>query len=158
MTERPIEVTDLQAVTPHNAAIYEAGKALLVDSVDVGRDFCKSMIPLVTGSVAAYLALLGLAVGKDYRPTTGIGILLMIPVLGFLASACVFAWGYFPKTSAISLESVDETEATRSEIINRRRWLAAIAFGIFILALVGAISAAVYGFTVDVPVTQSRPT
>jgi hypothetical protein len=149
MNDKDVTVTDLQGVTPHNAALYEAGKALLVASVDVGREFCKTMITVAMGAVATYLALLGLAVGKDYRPSVAVGGLLLVPVVALLVSACLFAWGYFPKTTDISLDSVESISTTRSEIVSRRRTLAAAGFGLFVLAVVAAVAGTVYGFTLE---------
>jgi hypothetical protein len=152
MPDGQIEVSEVQAVTPHSAALYEAGKALLVDSIDVGREFCKSMIPIATGAIATYLALLGLAVGKDYRPSLPVGGLLLLPVISLLASACVFAWAYFPQTTDISLESIEGIAETRDGIIEYRLWYTAVGFGLFVLGVAAAIAGTVYGFTIDIPV------
>jgi hypothetical protein len=77
--------------SPHNAALYEAGKQLLVDSVEVGRDFCKFMVGVSTGAIPTYLALVGLATGKTFRPSFTEGLILLTPAVLFLAGAGIFA-------------------------------------------------------------------
>ena len=44
MTPAMARVSNAQPITPHNDALYEAGKKLLVDSIETGREFCKLMI------------------------------------------------------------------------------------------------------------------
>jgi hypothetical protein len=39
----------ISKVSPHSKAIYESGKKLLNDSIDNGKDFCKTMITICTG-------------------------------------------------------------------------------------------------------------
>ena len=53
-----IEVSNVVQTTPHNDAIYEAGKTLLIDSITTGREFCKFMITMSTSAIPIYLGLL----------------------------------------------------------------------------------------------------
>lgn len=39
-SNRPIKATKAVPLTPTNQAIYEAGKAMLIESVSTGREFC----------------------------------------------------------------------------------------------------------------------
>ena len=95
---KEVEIREVGTRSPHNEGLYEAGKALLVESIEVGRDFSKSMITVATGSIPVYLALVGLAVGKEFRPSLGEGIVLVLGPAGFLLSATAFAIGYFPRS------------------------------------------------------------
>lgn len=133
------------AITPHTEAVYEAGKKILVDSVEVGRDFCKFMIGVCTGAIPIYLTLVGLSAGRDFRPSLGQGLLLLVPATGFLAAAGVFAAGYFPVTSSFSLEVVDEIESARASIVNRRYERARLGFYVFLAAAAAATLMAIYG-------------
>jgi hypothetical protein len=146
-----IKVSDVQPLTPHDAGLYEAGKKILVDSVDVGREFCKSMITVSTGAIATYLALIGLAVGKDYRPSVLAGLFLLAAPACFLASAGVFAFGYFPAKATLSLDMPGEIEAARSAIVSRRYTCGLIGFILFAVGVVIAVAAATYGLSIDVP-------
>ena len=50
----PTVVLDsVQDISPHNKALYEAGKKMLVDSIDVGREFCKFMTTTSLGASRA---------------------------------------------------------------------------------------------------------
>ena len=66
-TNDSVRVSD---VTPHNRALYEAGKSLLIDSVKTGMDFCKFMIGVATGAMPTYLALLKLAIPGACFPSS----------------------------------------------------------------------------------------
>ena len=94
---RTIELERVQDITPHNKALYEAGKKLLVDSVDVGREFCKFMTTTTLGAIPAYLALLKLVLPKDYSLHSYDEVLFLAPPMIFLASAALFVLGYFPQ-------------------------------------------------------------
>jgi hypothetical protein len=94
-TNSALEVKSVTAVTPHNKALYEAGKKLLGDSLDAGREFCKSMITTSLGAIPVYLALISLALPKEYRPTASEGHVFLIPSALFLAAAIVFTLGFF---------------------------------------------------------------
>ncbi len=139
------------AVSPHNAAVYEAGKQMLVDSIAVGRDFCKFMVGVSTGGIPLYLALLQLALPKDYRPALGWGVLAVSPGALFLAAAAVFAWGVFPRTRSFSLDIVEETEAAREAVIAQRARFAAAGFALFALAALASIAITVVALRVRAP-------
>ena len=47
----------VQSITPHNEAVYEAGKELLKNSPDTGRDFCKFMTTISIGAIPIYLSI-----------------------------------------------------------------------------------------------------
>jgi hypothetical protein len=50
MSDR-VAVVSVEAVSPHSEGLCEVGRAMMVDSVNVRRDFCKSMIPVATGAI-----------------------------------------------------------------------------------------------------------
>lgn len=136
-TNDSVRISD---VTPHNRALYEAGKSLLIDSVKTGMEFCKFMIGVATGAIPTYLALLKLAVpGAAQFSQTTILVALIPPVL-FLFAAVVFVIGFFPRTSQFSLDIVDEIDRERNKTIARRRWCAIIGFAAFCLGIVGSIA------------------
>jgi hypothetical protein len=144
-----IEVSGLEPLSPHNAALYEAGKTLLVESVEVGRDFCKSMIGVATGAIPVYLALVGLVVGEKFRPGFYEGLLLALAPAAFLVAAVVFAFGYFPSTSVFSLDVPEEIERARATTISRRKKLALVGFGTLVLAIVLSIAGLFYGLRLN---------
>src|SRR2546427_6865884 len=138
-----VQVGQPQPVSPHNQALYEAGKQMLVDSISVGREFCKFMVGVSTGAIPLYLALLGLALPKDYRPPWWKGFLAIVPAAGFLVAAVVFALGVFPRTGTFSLDIVEQIETARSNAIRWRGTFSIIGFVIFGLAVLAAVLATI---------------
>jgi hypothetical protein len=149
-----IRVSEVRARSPHNEGLYEAGKALLVESIEVGRDFCKSMITIATGWIPVYVALVGLAVGKDFRPSLGEGSILALGPTALLLSAGAFAIGYFPKKTVFSLDVPDEIETARTATLNRRKLWSMIGFGLLLLGIALAIAGLFYALTLQ---TQRTP-
>ena len=135
-----IEVLQVQAVTPHNRAIYEAGKMMLIDTLKIGRDFCQFMITTSIGAISVYLALLLFLFPKDYSLGLLRGALVAGPAIFFFGSALLFVFGYFPYVSRLSLESIDNIEKVLEENIKRRNRLAIGGLCIFTVAILYAIA------------------
>lgn len=133
------EILQVQAVTPHNRAIYEAGKTMLIDSLKTGRDFCQFMITLNTGAISVYLALLTFLLPKNYSLSLLNGMLDTGPAILFLLSAIIFAIGFFPRVDSFSLDIISEIEQVWGSIIQWRKKLTTIGFGVFVTAAVYAI-------------------
>lgn len=136
---RSIQVLKTEAVTPHNKALYEAGKTILIDSVKTGRDFCQSMITTSTAAIPVYLAIIAFLLPKDYILGIGMGIVIAGPAVLSLLAALLFALGYFPINDYFSLDIIEEIEKARSKIINRRRTFAIVGMTMFALATLYAI-------------------
>jgi hypothetical protein len=131
-----VEVSNVGARTPHNEGLYDAGRALLVESVAVGREFCKSMITVSSSAIPIYVGLVGLTVGDNFHPTVGQGLVLLLGPVVLLGAATVFALGYFPKQVAFSLDLPGEIEAARLAIVRKRQRLAIIGF---VLCVAGVV-------------------
>jgi hypothetical protein len=130
-----IQVVDAGGLTPHNKALYEAGKKLLIDSVDVGREFCKFMTTTALGAIPTYLALLKLVLPKDYSFQSRDEIIFLVPALLFLLSAILFVLGYFPQKGSLSLDLPDEISRERNATIARRQRFAMGAFLLFAIGI-----------------------
>lgn len=126
-----VVVTD---ISPHNKALYEAGKSLLIDSVKTGRDFCKFMIGVATGAIPTYLGLLKFTLTGNAVLSRTILIGLIPPVL-FLLATVLFVVGFFPQTSKFSLDLIEEIERERSKTISRRQRFAVSGFVVFCLGV-----------------------
>ncbi len=131
-----IQLEQVQDITPHNKALYEAGKKLLVDSVDVGREFCKFMTTTTLGAIPTYLALLKLVLPKDYSLHSYDEVLFLAPPIIFLISAVLFVLGYFPQKGRLSLDLPAEIERERSVTIRRRHRYAVFAFSVLCVGIV----------------------
>ena len=137
--DQSIEILEVSAVTPHNSALYEAGKSLLIDSVSIGRDFCKYMISLSSSAIPIYLGLLGFVLPEYSTLSLKQGIFAILPSFLFLISTAVFTLGYLPKTGNFSLNIINEISGERAKTINRRNRLTWIGFGIFLAGIVTAL-------------------
>jgi hypothetical protein len=147
-----ITVSDTQAITPHNQALYDAGKEMLVDSISVGRDFCKFMVGVATGAVPLYLGLLALGIPKDYRPAWWWeGVALVAPGLVFLAAAAVFALGFFPRTGAFSLDLPDQIDQARQAAISTRPRFSTWGFVLFGVGAIATIAVVIWAFRIQAP-------
>ena len=153
-----IQVAGAASESPHDAGLYEAGKKLLVDSVEVGRDFCKTMITVATGAIPIYIALIGFIVGKDFRPGFGQGLVLVLAPGALLLSATAFAIGYFPKGSNFSLDVPAEIETARTNTLDKRLRWSRIGFGLLAAGIVLSIAAILYALTIEVPVAPAAKT
>jgi hypothetical protein len=131
-------------LTPHDEALYEAGKKLLVDSVDVGRDLCKTMTTVAVGAIPVHVALVGLVVGQDAPLQTVRAIVALIAPALFLVSMWMFALGYYPTARRLSLELPEQIEKVRDATISRRRRMGAVGFGAFSLGVVSSLGALMY--------------
>jgi len=136
---RKVEVSQVGAVSPHNKAIYEAGKTMLIDSIKTGRDFCQLMITTSTGAIPVYLAIITFLLPKDYALGILMGIVVALPAVFFLIAALIFAYGYFPTGDYFSLDIIEEIEIARNRNIDRRRKLATVGFVTFAVATLYAI-------------------
>ena len=63
---KEISVENVEKTTPHNKALYEAGKSLLIDSINTGREFCKFMITISTSAIPIHLGLLKFVLPEKY--------------------------------------------------------------------------------------------
>lgn len=116
-----IEVESAGEVSPHNQALYEAGKNILVESINTGGDFCKFMTTTTIGAIPAYLALLKLVLPKDYPLKSYDDFLFFLPAALLLILTIVFVIGYFPQKGALPLDLPAEIERERSATINHRQ-------------------------------------
>jgi hypothetical protein len=132
-------MVDAGPVTPHNAALYEAGKALLVESISVGRDFCKDMISVCAGAMPIYFALLTFVLPKEYSLDLVAGVVDLIPSVLFLAAMIVFVLGYLPQAGTLSLDYPDEIERERDRTARRRQTFAQVGLVLFCLGVVAGI-------------------
>lgn len=154
MTDRPphpelveIEVESVQEVTPHNQALYEAGKKLLVESVDVSREFCKFMIGISTGAIPIYLGLLKLILPDGYKSSSWIDLLFVAPVVFFMSASLLFALGYFPRHGETSLDLIEEIRRERNSTILRHRRYSIFGFSTFFLGVLLAVGLVFWGFS-----------
>jgi hypothetical protein len=142
-----VTVSEVGDLTPQDEALLEAGKAMLLDSVEVGRSLCTTMITLATAALGAHATLIALAAGKEFEFDLGTGAIALAGTVFYMAAICVFVVAYFPKRGELSLE--DLTSITRfrdSTLLHRQKWSIAGTV-LFVLGLVATVGGATYFFT-----------
>ena len=134
-----VELVGVSAVTPHNRALYEAGKNLLVESITTSRDFCKFMISMSTGAIPIYLALIKFVLPEKYTLTFNQSALVVIPAFLFLIASIVFTFGYFPQSGNFSLDIIEEIERERKKTLEMRAKVTWIGFSLFLIGTIISI-------------------
>jgi len=135
-----IKVEDAEPLTPHTKAVVKAGERLLVESVDTGREFCKSMISISLAAIPAYIGLLKLFIPKDQLISDIAGSIWLIPVALFILSATAFVFGYLPAKGVVSIDLPDEIEIEMKKAINRRFWLGVSGFALMCIGIGAGVS------------------
>ena len=130
-----IKVEDAKPLTPHTRAVVEAGERLLVESVETGREFCKSMISISLAAIPAYIGLLKLFIPKDRLISDIAGSVWLIPAGLFILSSTAFVFGYLPGRGVVSIDLPDEIEAAMKKSINRRFWLGVSGFALMCIGI-----------------------
>lgn len=146
-----VSVADVKPITPQNEVLLEAGKAMFLNSLDVGRDFCKTMITVCSAAIPVHVALVGLAAGKEFNFHIANGALALVGPALYLGALSVFAYGYFPSRGALSVEEVDSVEKARVGTINRRYDSAQLGTVVFVLGVIMTLVAAMYFFSLPDP-------
>lgn len=144
-----IEVSSVSSVSPHNKALYEAGKTLFIESASTGREFCKFMIRNSTAAVPTYLALLKFVLPEEFSPNFAQGSCALSPPLLFLLSSIIFTVGYLPIESNLSLDILDEIRRERGRIIRHRRWISIVGFSVFCVGIFLGISVVMTALYLD---------
>jgi len=130
-----IVIGSVVASSQHQIAIYEAGKSMLLESIGIGRDFCKFMITISTSAIPLYLGLLKFIYPNDLQIKLSSDKLfwILLPCILFLISMTIFVLGLLPKLENFSLDSYKEIESARTKMINKR--MKYIKSGIFVFAV-----------------------
>ena len=145
--ESKVNVEDISIITPHNKALYEAGKTILVQSITVSRDFCKFMITLSTSAIPIHLGLLKFVVPEHYTLNLCQGIFASIPSFLFLISAIIFTFGYYPKTGIVSLDIPMQINREITKTLSDRKRINLIGFLVFSSAVILMILCVIYYLT-----------
>jgi hypothetical protein len=119
-----VEVEQVSAISPHSKALYDVGKAILLESVTAGREFCKSMISISIGAIPLFLGILTFLLPEKFKLGIDAGITIAAPAIGFLLGATLFTWGYMPVSDKFSLDIIEEIEqALEKNITHRKRFI-----------------------------------
>ncbi|MCI1146518.1 hypothetical protein MOP98_12595 [Stenotrophomonas maltophilia] len=132
--------------TPTEAALLEYGRQLILKSADTALDFHKTMLGVSAtfGTLVASLLPILMWGDKDAKIPDAGGMIMIAPLLMMLASSVVFAWGYYPRYSSLSINVIDEIKLARESVIASRKVMAAVGLGLFSASLISALGLAIY--------------
>lgn len=118
--EKP--VAQGRPLTPHDQALLEAGRNLLIQSLTASAEYCKTMIRTSFAAIPVYMALLEFtrSAGTGLGSSEGELFHAIAPAVLFLSAALAFVYGYFPKSGAISLEDPEAIEQAREDVMRHR--------------------------------------
>jgi len=142
-TDTSVEIQQVGALSPHSKALYEAGKAILLDSLSTGREFCKSMIGTSTGAIPLYLGLLTFLLPEKFVLGFAGGLTIAAPAIGFLLAAILFTLGYLPISGKFSLDLLDEIEQALEKSLAYRQRFIWSGMAMFIISTLLAIWAVI---------------
>lgn len=134
-----IEIIEGEYLSPHDKAVLESGKTLLIDSISTAREFCHSMIGYSAGAIPIYLGIMAFIFPENYTLGVTAGIVVAFPAIMFLLASIAFTVGYLPIKTEFSLDLYEEIERERNKIIQHRSKLIIIGFSIFTIGTLSAI-------------------
>ena len=141
----PASVVEASPASPHDIALFEVGKALLIQSIEIGRDFCKFMISICAGAIPVYLGLLKFVLPEPYTFTAWQKSFTAVALLLFAFALVVFVWGFFPQRGRFSLDIAEVIEEERRTTI-RRRYVC--SWAVFLIFLAGVVVGALTVITI----------
>lgn len=131
-------------LSPHDEALVEAGKAMLLGSLEVGREFCKFMVGTATGAVPVYLSLVRWFLPDQAGLSRWDKIFALSPIVVFMLAAGIFVWGYMPTQGVISIDLLASVGQQRDEAIRRRTLAITWGFACFAIGVVGGAIVTIY--------------
>lgn len=132
-------VEKTEPLTVDTNALLKCGEQLLLESLEVGRQFCRAMVGFSLTAIPVYVGLLKLFFPSAGMQMTGPRYAWVIPVALFLAAASVAVWGYLPKFGNVSLELVDELRSTRNAAVRHRHQAGVGSFILFVLGVIASV-------------------
>lgn len=113
------EKENARPLSARSAAILDASKALIDDSVSVVREYCKTMITVSLTSLGIFLAVISTITKQPltlYKPVAVTCSLLFL-------SAILFIVSLFPKSISFNPTFISDSEnVLRTVIVRRKRW------------------------------------
>jgi hypothetical protein len=122
--------------TKHHSALIEFGKNSLINSVSVIHEHMKLMIPLTTGLITAYFALLEFLGVKSALDGGKISASALVdPTLFMLGSLIVFIITSFPILKRVNLANINSIISYRNFFVAWRYIGACIGMALFLYAI-----------------------
>jgi hypothetical protein len=111
-------------ISDENDAFFEYGKKVLVEPVEIIKDFIKLMIPITTGVIPTYFALLEFS-GTEPTNTIKGPFLLLLSLLVFIVTS-------FPLPAKLTLSNIDSIKRYRTRAMTWKYIGCCIGCGLFL--------------------------
>ena len=131
-----IKSVGVRDVTIQDEALLEAGRKLLLNSVDDSRNYCQQMITVAISAIPIYIALLKLWFPDDKGVPTQVVVLFSVPVFLFLLATLIFSLGYLPQHYEINVGNIHSIEKVRKKLMRYRAICGYIGFILFCLGTI----------------------
>jgi len=135
-----VHVEHVAPISPQHKAMAEAGREMLISSIRNGRDFCKFMVGITSGSLPVYLGLLKLVVRSPDALSVWERAAIALPVGPFLFAIWFFVVGCLPRERQFAVDVIEQIQEARAETMKELRIYTIRAVRCF---MVGTVLAAV---------------
>jgi hypothetical protein len=132
-------------ISDENDAFFEFGKKALTDSIDVIKDFIKLMIPLTTGLITTYFALLKFIGIESTQQLTHTTIFLSSPIT-LLISLLFFVVASFPVPMKLTISNIESIKRYRTVSMWWKYVGASVGGGLFLVGFGIVILTLISGF------------
>lgn len=127
-------VEEGKPISDENDAFFEFGKKALTESIDIIKDFIKLMIPITTGIIPTYFALLKFIGIESATKTTNTGHFLLGPII-MLFSLISFIATSFPVPMKMTVSNIESIKHYRTVSIRWKYGGACIGSALFLYGL-----------------------
>jgi hypothetical protein len=134
-----VAVAEISGPTIQDEALLEAGKKLLLNSIDDSRSYCQEMITKATGAIPVYIAILKLWFPSENAAPGAVSALFAAPAFLFLLAALSFSLGYLPLQYEMNIGNLDSIEEVRLRLMRHRATWGLMGLALFSLGIVIAV-------------------
>jgi hypothetical protein len=121
-------------LSKENEALLEYAKNAIIESLNVVKDFIRMMIPLTTGLITIYFALLQI-LGIDNTVGSTDKHFLIVPPVILLASLVSFLVASFPIPKKLAISNLNSIIAYRTAALRWKYIGTIIGSGLFIIGV-----------------------
>ena len=118
-----IEVDEEHARVPtvEDEILFKLTEKLFLESLDIGKDFSKSMITICMGLFPVYLGIISFLLGRPAFKNYYEAFIFLLPCSTLIIALVFFLLSYFPAISKVTIIAPEQSAYIRERIIKRRR-------------------------------------
>lgn len=120
-------------------ALNEVGRKLFLESTDILRDFCKSMLTISAAAIPTYIALLQVGSGNAKGIPGDSNLLFAVPAVLFLLAILSFCIGLVPQRYEKRLEILEDVKEMREALMRYRYIWSLVGISVFSFGIIVGI-------------------